>query len=83
MDFAWSEEEERFRAELEGFVVEHLPEDWDRPPGSLGSSVWSPATGAFAQALAQHRLLVPSWPKEYGGNAAPGRTSTSLPNAGA
>ena len=70
MDFAWSEEEERFRAELEGFVVEHLPEDWDRPPGSLGSSVWSPATGAFAEALAQHGLLVPSWPKEYGGNAA-------------
>jgi alkylation response protein AidB-like acyl-CoA dehydrogenase len=70
MEFAWSEEEERFRAELEGFVETHLPEDWDRPPGSLGSSVWSPATGAFAEALARHGLLVPSWPKEYGGNAA-------------
>jgi alkylation response protein AidB-like acyl-CoA dehydrogenase len=70
MEFAWSEEEERFRAELEGFVETHLPEDWDRPPGSLGSSVWSPATGAFAEALARHGLLGPSWPKEYGGNAA-------------
>jgi alkylation response protein AidB-like acyl-CoA dehydrogenase len=70
MDFAWSEEEERFRAELEGFVETHLPADWDRPPGSLGSSTWTPATAAFAQALAEHGLLVPSWPKEYGGNAA-------------
>jgi alkylation response protein AidB-like acyl-CoA dehydrogenase len=70
MDFAWSEEDERFRAELEGFVEAHLPEDWDRPPGTLGSSTWSPATAAFARALAQHGLLVPSWPEEYGGNAA-------------
>jgi alkylation response protein AidB-like acyl-CoA dehydrogenase len=70
MEFAWSEEDERFRAELEGFVETHLPDDWDRPPGSLGSSLWSPATAAFARALAEHGLLVPSWPEEYGGNAA-------------
>jgi alkylation response protein AidB-like acyl-CoA dehydrogenase len=70
MDFAWSEEDEQFRAELEGFVETHLPKDWDRPPGSLGSSLWNPSTAAFARALAQHGLLVPSWPEEYGGNAA-------------
>jgi alkylation response protein AidB-like acyl-CoA dehydrogenase len=70
MDFGWSDEEERFRAELESFVGQHLPEEWARSAGSLGSSVWSPATAAFAEALAQNGLLVPSWPKEYGGNDA-------------
>ena len=74
MEFDWPEADVRFRVMLEEFVVEHLPDTWDRSAGSLGSSEWSPQTGEFCRQMADAGLLVPSWPEEYGGqNAGPWR----------
>jgi alkylation response protein AidB-like acyl-CoA dehydrogenase len=70
MEFGWSEAEIEFRRMLEEFVGENLPTTWNRSAGSLGSSEWSPETGEFCRRMAEAGLLVPSWPEEYGGQAA-------------
>jgi alkylation response protein AidB-like acyl-CoA dehydrogenase len=71
VDFEWSAEEARFRTAVEEVVRRHLDPDWPRSPASLGSSQWTPMTAEFCRRLAEHHLLVPSWPVEYGGNDAP------------
>jgi alkylation response protein AidB-like acyl-CoA dehydrogenase len=65
MDFAFAEDEERFRAELRAFLAEELPEWWrgmfvDDPRAI-------PFTRAFCRKLAARGWLTLAWPREYGG----------------
>ena len=68
MDFAFTDEEERFRAELRAFLAEELP-DWWRgmfvdDPRAI------PFTRAFCRKLAARGWLALSWPREWGGQEA-------------
>ena len=68
MDFAFTEEEERFRAELRAFLSEELPGWW------RGMFVDDPRaialTRAFCAKLAARGWLTMSWPREWGGQEA-------------
>lgn len=73
MDFAWSAEEQAFRAEVQAFVRENLPQDWwSRVPGE---EPYSELTLEFCRKLAAKGWFAPHWPKEYGGggDASPWR----------
>src|SRR2546428_835007 len=68
MEFAFTDEEERFRAELRAFLAEELP-DWWRgmfvdDPRAI------PFTRAFCRKLAARGWLALSWPREWGGQEA-------------
>jgi len=68
MDFAFTEDEERFRAELRAFLTEELP-DWWRgmfvdDPRAI------PFTRAFCRKLAARGWLTMSWPRAWGGQEA-------------
>lgn len=68
MNFRWSAGEQGFRARIVEFLRAELPDDWDRlsqhGPGSRQQTEFSLA---FCPRLAAAGLLVPHWPKEYGG----------------
>ena len=68
MVFTWSIEEQKFRDRVVEFLRSELPPDWDRislhGPGSRQQTEFSLA---FCPRLAEAGLLVPHWPKEYGG----------------
>jgi len=68
MDFAFTDEEEGFRAELRAFLAEELPAWWrgmfvDDPRAI-------PFTRAFCRKLAARGWLTMSWPREWGGQEA-------------
>jgi alkylation response protein AidB-like acyl-CoA dehydrogenase len=68
MDFAFGEEEERFRTELRAFLAAELPEWWrgmfvDDPRAM-------PLTRDFCRKLARRGWLVMAWPREWGGRDA-------------
>jgi alkylation response protein AidB-like acyl-CoA dehydrogenase len=68
MDFSFTEDEERFRAELRAFLAAELPEWWrgmfvDDPRAI-------PFTRAFCRKLAARGWLTMAWPREWGGAAA-------------
>jgi alkylation response protein AidB-like acyl-CoA dehydrogenase len=68
MDFAWSDEQREFRQRLRDFMAEHLPANWEQlshhGPGSEEQTRFS---REFCGKLAQAGLLIPHWPKEWGG----------------
>ena len=64
MNFEFSEEHERFRAEVRGFLNRTLtPEFWQRHE-ALGGGSSSPE---FSRAAANEGWLAIAWPAEYGG----------------
>ncbi|MGI9431702.1 MAG: acyl-CoA dehydrogenase family protein [Myxococcota bacterium] len=71
MEFAWSEADARFRRDLEAFLGEQLPPDWEElakdGPGSEAQAAFS---RGFAHALAERGWLTPHWPEAYGGRDA-------------
>ncbi len=66
MDPTYSAEAEEFRARIQQFLKENLPEGWtgigalDREEILIWQADWR-------QKLAANGLLAPSWPKEFGG----------------
>ncbi|HTD25586.1 MAG TPA: acyl-CoA dehydrogenase family protein, partial [Candidatus Elarobacter sp.] len=68
MDFAFTDEEEGFRAELRAFLAEELPAWWRGmfvdDPRAL------PFTRAFCAKLAARGWLTLAWPRAYGGQDA-------------
>src|SRR2546425_11179548 len=68
MDFAFTDEEEGFRAELRAFLAEELPAWWRGmfvdDPRAL------PFTRAFCAKLAARGWLTMAWPRAYGGQGA-------------
>lgn len=68
MDFDWSSEHRSFRARVRSFIREALPADWERKSGlDLGAPYTVAFAREFCAALAGEGLLVPHWPRAYGG----------------
>ncbi len=72
MEFSWSEKHADFRARLRAFLDKELPDDWLTVSQGYDNS--SPGTAAFAlkfcPKLMAEGLLIPHWPKEWGGDGA-------------
>lgn len=68
MDFEWTERDQAFRARIRAFLTRELPSDWDKirrhGPGSREQTTFSLE---FCPRLAAAGLLVPHWPREWGG----------------
>jgi alkylation response protein AidB-like acyl-CoA dehydrogenase len=68
MDFGWTDEQRAFRERLRTFLAEHLPADWEQlahhGPGSEEQTRFS---REFCGKLAADGLLIPHWPKAWGG----------------
>jgi len=76
MDYAFSEREEAFKKEVEGFLNNELPSTWAEMsthwPGGYGSMEVAnedllKEASAFRKKLAEKGWLTISWPREYGG----------------
>jgi alkylation response protein AidB-like acyl-CoA dehydrogenase len=71
MDFGWSVEEQAHRQRIRCLLEELLPEDWEQValhgPGSDQQTSFS---RHFCRELARQGLLVPHWPREFGGEDA-------------
>ena len=70
MEFAWSPEQRRYRDRVRVALDELLPDDWDEAyvPESYASDRQVEFSRHFCAALAERGLLVPHWPKDFGGN---------------
>jgi alkylation response protein AidB-like acyl-CoA dehydrogenase len=68
MDFAFTADEERFRAELRAFLAEELPDWWRGMFVDDARAI--PFTRAFCQKLAARGWLTMAWPREHGGQEA-------------
>lgn len=68
MQFEWSDFHRAFRQEIRDFLAANLPHDWEQMahhgPGSEDQTQFS---RTFCGKLAEAGLLVPHWPKEWGG----------------
>ena len=75
MDFRFTEEEEAFRKEVQGFLADSLPEDWIGvdPDGHNEQAVEELHRFdlEMRRKLAAKGWLGLQWPKEYGGQEAP------------
>ncbi|CAN7619141.1 acyl-CoA dehydrogenase family protein [Phenylobacterium sp. LjRoot225] len=72
MEFGWSAEEDAHRTRIRELLARTLPANWEQislhGPGSDAQTAYS---REFCPILAEEGLLVPNWPKEYGGDDAP------------
>lgn len=70
MEFGWTPAQEEYRRRLRTALAELLPPDWDQVyvPQSYASDAQVEFSRTFCAQLARRGLLVPHWPKEYGGN---------------
>jgi len=75
MQFGWSEEEQAYRREVQAFLAEALPDDWEAiSAGGPGSDAQADFSRGFCARLAERGWLTQSWPAEYGGaDASPWR----------
>jgi alkylation response protein AidB-like acyl-CoA dehydrogenase len=69
MEFSWTPKQEDYRRRVIAALEELLPADWDEKyvPQSYASDAQSAFSRQFCPALAEKGLLVPHWPKEFGG----------------
>lgn len=76
MDFEFTREEEAFRREVEDFVKELLPREWDEQaqywPGGYGTvpvaeTEYRDVVNRFNRGLGEKGWLSLGWPKQYGG----------------
>jgi alkylation response protein AidB-like acyl-CoA dehydrogenase len=72
MEYGWTREQVGFRERVRKALDELLPRDWDEVyvPQSYASDLQVEFSRTFCAKLAERALLVPHWPKEYGGNDA-------------
>jgi alkylation response protein AidB-like acyl-CoA dehydrogenase len=70
MEFAWTPEQASYRQRVRLALDELLPDDWDETyvPESYASDLQVEFSRGFCAALADRGLLVPHWPREFGGN---------------
>ncbi len=66
MDFRFSPEDDAFRQELQGFLREELPADWEGRGRWAEEADWE-MTRLMRKKLAQKGWLTMHWPEEYGG----------------
>lgn len=71
MNFNWSPEQDALRERVRALLRRELPPDWDtlsrHGPGSRWQTEFSLS---FCPKLAREGLLVPHWPRKYGGRDA-------------
>ena len=67
MDFSWGEDEIALRADLRSYIDDNLMPGWTHFDRDLPTAETLAAAVAFCRGLAERGLLVPGWPKEYGG----------------
>jgi len=72
MEFGWTAEQIKYREHVRAALEELLPPDWEQVyvPQSYASDAQIEFSRIFCAELAQRGLLVPHWPKQYGGNDA-------------
>ena len=72
MEFRWTVEQADFRNHVRAALRELLPADWETiyVPQSYASDAQIDFSRTFCAELARRGLLVPHWPKKYGGNDA-------------
>ena len=78
MNFDWDDQQQAFRATVRAFLEANLPADWEAMAHGPGSAAQSAFSKTFCAALAQAGLLVPHWPKRWGGRDADPWTSFIL-----
>jgi len=70
MEFGWSEAQVAYRQQVRELLKATLPADWDEiavhGPGSQAQTEFSKG---FCRYLSEQGLLVPHWPREFGGAA--------------
>lgn len=68
MEFAWTEAQQRYRERVASVIEAELPDDWwETYAHGLGSREQVGFSKGFCKKLAEQDLLMPQWPKEYGG----------------
>jgi alkylation response protein AidB-like acyl-CoA dehydrogenase len=70
VDFDWSADEQRLRAELQAFVGEVVRPGWTLYDRDMPTAAELEAVRAYCLELAKRQLLTPHWPPEYGGRDA-------------
>jgi alkylation response protein AidB-like acyl-CoA dehydrogenase len=70
MDFGWSAEQEQFRSKVRAFLKDNLPADWETQAEGPGSHTQTAFSRVFCGKLAEAGLLIPHWPKHWGGREA-------------
>jgi alkylation response protein AidB-like acyl-CoA dehydrogenase len=75
VQFGWSSQEQAYRRELQAFLAEALPDDWESvSKGGPGSDAQAEFSRSFCARLAERGWLTQSWPRAYGGaDASPWR----------
>ena len=66
MRFKFTAEQEAFRSEVNAFLKETLPADWEGADNAIDDEEYEFGR-AFLKKLAPKRWIAPAWPKEYGG----------------
>ena len=74
MNFEWSDEEKAFQREVRAFLAEHATPGSVADPSREGMAqlVDTPERREFMRAMSERGWIGMSWPKEYGGEDAPG-----------
>jgi alkylation response protein AidB-like acyl-CoA dehydrogenase len=68
MDFEWSAEHNAYRKRIQDVLAKNLPADWpEKSRYDNGSDYTVAFSRKFCPILAAEGLLIPHWPKEYGG----------------
>ncbi|HZV10176.1 MAG TPA: acyl-CoA dehydrogenase family protein, partial [Novosphingobium sp.] len=73
MEFAWTDDQIAYRQQVRQALDELLPADWDETyvPESYASDLQVAFSRVFCAQLAERGLLMPHWPKEFGGSDSP------------
>ena len=78
MDFQWDAEQQSFRNTVREFLAANLPADWENQAHGPGSESQSSFSKKFCGKLAEAGLLLPHWPKRWGGRDADAWTAFIL-----
>ncbi len=70
MDFNWTAQQQAFRETIRAVLAKHLPDDWEHVAHGPASKEQTAFAKQFCAALAEEGLLVPHWPKAWGGRDA-------------
>ncbi len=68
MRFTFTPEQEAFRTEVNAFLKDALPADWEGADNAIDDEQYEFGR-EFLKKLAPKRWIAPAWPKEYGGLA--------------
>src|SRR5437879_75048 len=66
MRFTFTKEQEQFRGEVNDFLQENLPGNWEGADNAIDDESYQFGR-EFLKKLAPKRWIAPAWPKEYGG----------------